>query len=248
MASKSVKPGETKFAAELARDAKKSGLTIKRLAGDKASVRGDFVFRSLRFQFDGVVDMANGRLEPFNHKLSGRDGAVFEMTVISGQARSRIETRFGKSVQGLRSLVLDVEALGEGSIVGGYADGAELLPIRATGCGCRTRSGPPRPVLAWQPDGSTKAVTLALSKSLAPDLGGLVEVMQTTMARMGRAGGFGDIIDIFDWLLCYLECFWDIFVCWVTDPNIPGTKDIFDTLCMVLVGGCLTTCRFRRPF
>jgi hypothetical protein len=49
-------------------------------------------------------------------------------------------------------------------------------------------------------------------------------------------------------VLCYVECAWELLWCWIRQPDIPGTDGIFDTLCFVVLSGCLAVCRIRRPF
>ena len=235
--------------ADVARGIKKSSLTVKRLAGDKASVRADFHFRGLRYQMDGVVDLAKGRAEPFIHHLSSRDGTVFEATVLGGRQDSRIEIQFGKALQAPRELVLNVEPLREGVLIGGFADGAELLPRRASGCVCDTADDSPlRPLLAWQADGATRPITMTVPKSVRQDLRGLAHVVQATVARMSQGIGVGDIFDVLNRVFCEIGCVGALLWCWIRQPDIPGTDGVFDILCMVAWGACNMVCRVNRPF
>ena len=249
MASKKTVSPSTAFDSDVALGTKKSSIHVKRLANGKASVKADFHFRGLRYQLEATADAARARLEPVTHKLSAAQGVVFEATALRSGARDRLEIRLGKAVAGPRTLVLDVEPLGDDAWIGGYADASELLPMRAHGCGCTNVGNQPlRPLLAWRGDGSTGAVSVALPKAMLQDLGGLVCVMQATMTRIAGGGGVGDLLDIFDWAWCELRCVGGLLWCWAKGPEIPDLNSIFQTLCIVRWGACRMVCRVNRPF
>ena len=210
-------------------------------------MRASFNYGDLRYQLDGAVDREGGRIEPFTHRLSSRQGVVFEALAISGATSSRVEARFGRALKGAHTAVLAIEPLAAGALVSGAADGAELLPVRAPGCGCRAAAGS-RPLLAWDAAGVPRRIALAVPPAVAREADGLAQVMQLTLARVAGGVGLGDVIDVIDWLSCYVRCAIELLACWGRQPDIPGTKDIFDTACWVLWSGCLGLCRFRRPF
>ena len=63
MAKEEKKSPKAEAGAEIERFVKQSNLVIKR-AGTKASVRGEFVFRTLRYELSGNLDLAARHIEP----------------------------------------------------------------------------------------------------------------------------------------------------------------------------------------
>jgi hypothetical protein len=238
----------SKAASDIASFAARSHVSFKREKDGRVTLQASFVYRSLRYELEGSIDGAHPG--PMKHRLSSGKSVVYEATVLTGTSRSRVEMQFGKATDGVRSLMLDVEPLASGALVSGHADGNDLLPMRAPGCGCASArsAAEPRPLLAWDDKGNTQAVRLALPKSLLAEAGGLAQVVETTLARLSGGGGLGDIIDIVDWALCYVECVGEFLWCVIRQPDIPRTRDIFNLLCVVLWGACTTTCRIKTPF
>ena len=86
-----------------------------------------------------------------------------------------------------------MEPLAKGALVTGRADGQDLVPLRAAGCGCdgARRAAAPRPVMAWDDKAAAHAVKLALPKAVHEEAGGLAQVVEGTLARLGGGGGLG---------------------------------------------------------
>lgn len=235
-------------AQDIASFAARSRVSLQREKDGRVTLEASFVYRSLRYDLEGVIE--GSRPGPMKHRLSSGRSVVFEATGLTGSARGRIELAFGKVSSGVRTLILDVEPLASGALVSGTADGQDLLPMRAAGCGC---GGPrsaaePRPLMRWDDQGAAHALGLALPKAVLDETGGLAQVVETTLARLGGGGGLGDVIDILDWAFCYVECIGELLWCIFTQPNIPRTRDIFNILCMVSWGACTTICKIKTPF
>lgn len=102
--------------------------------------------------------------------------------------------------------------------------------------------------MAWDDKSVAQAVRLMLPKAVLDESGGLAQVVDATLARVGSSGGLGDIIDIFEWVFCYVQCVGDLLWCIFTHPKIPGTGNLNIVLCVVLWGGCNTICKINTPF
>ena len=237
--------------AELKRFSEKSTVNFRRTAGDRVHVSGRFIFKSARYDVDGVIDMARRRVEPFRYRFSLNDQRVFDSIMSVAPNVVRTELAFGTATQGTRQLTLRAEPIKRGSLVTGSADGVEILPVISAGCSCKSHADRKRPMLGWNDDGSVKPVTVRLkSRRQAGDIEGLAEVVETTVARVndGRFGGlFGDIMSCIDFALCMLMCGAEYLWCIVTAVGQPGS-DIFIELCSVVSGGCTTLCRFEDAF
>jgi hypothetical protein len=232
--------------AEVKRFADKSSIEFKRLAGERVRMTARFVYKSARYEVEGVIDTAKQRAEPFKHRFSLGGQRVFESTIAVGVGVSQTEFKFGPATRGARRLLLKSEALARGAVTTGIADGIELLPLISGGCSCKHAVDESRPILGWQ-GGAAKPVTVSLKSTRGiDDVGGLAEVAETTIARTNN-GFFGDLIGCIQYGLCLLLCGIEYLVCVGGTAGLPR-RDIFVGLCSVTGGACVTLCKFENSF
>jgi hypothetical protein len=224
----------------------KSSIVFKRGARERVQVTAHFEFRSARYDVLGTIDLARHHVEPFTHRLSVNGQRVFDLSVAHGDSSVRSEFTFGDATRGARRAMLTTEPLGSGTLTTGTVDGRELLPVRSTGCSCKSTDRP-RPVLAWNDDGSVRPLELSFkSAKAAGDLQGLAEVVETTIAR-ANDGPFGDIVDCITLALCLLMCALETLWCLIGSMGKPR-PDIFAGLCITISGACPGLCKFEHTF
>jgi hypothetical protein len=235
---------------EIQKFADKSAITFKAMPRNRVSVAARFVYKSARYEVNGVIDLDKRRAEAFTHRFSLGSQKVFDSLMAIGDASVRNEFSFGNATSGARKLALRTELLQKGALVTGSADGEELLPIVANGCSCK-HSGAARSMLAWDKGTTTKAISIHLKSSRAAgDIEGLAEVMQTTIARTNNGafgGDLGKIIGCIEYGLCLLNCAFQYVLCVLGSLGLPES-DIFITLCSVGPGQCVMLCNFEHTF
>jgi len=224
---------------------KKSSLNVKLVGEKKALMQCDFVYKSVRFEITGEIDLATGTVGPVRQRLTVEQALFFEATCTGGKGRTRREYKFGNATQGARTLILNTEKILNGEILTGHADGRELVPyyLSRNGCGCGGRKNKKqRPLLAWGEDSATRPVSLKMSAKPTNDFEGLGHVMERLAEQQG-GGIWGDLGDCINWIICYVTCEAGLIWC-IFQSIFSKFGDIIYELCFVTNGDCFDWCTF----
>jgi hypothetical protein len=225
----------------MARASTKSALEY-RVGRNQVEVSAEFTHESARYTLQTVVFADPFRVGPITQRVSCKAGTIFESMTSVGSASVRTDTTFGSATTGTRKLSVTAKPLSDGLLIGGRADGAELVSTVMPNCGCREE---PRSVLTWNADGSASPVRVDFKAhdSLA-DLAGLEGAAQTAIARAndGRFGQHhGALQGCFDMGECTVACAVAIFECF--GIVIGGaTRRRMILHCPLYVGACVLDC------
>jgi len=231
---------------EVTKFADKSSIRFKRTGKDAVQVTARFVYRSASYEVVGTIDPETGRAEGFTHQLTLGGQTVYDLRLAFGMELMQSEFKFGKATSGVRHAIFNTQVLKQGTLTTGSADGLEILPVHSAGCGCKHDPNG-RPLLAWQDDGSAKPMELLLKAKKSDELGGLAEVVQTTIARVNNNSFWGDLVDCITYALCLLSCVFETLGCLAGTVGTPRS-DIFAGLCWTTSGSCPALCNFDRTF
>jgi hypothetical protein len=225
----------------MARANTKSALEY-RVGRNQVEVSAQFIHESARYTLQTVVFADPFRVGPITQRVSCKAGTIFESMTSVGAHSVRTDTTFGSATTGTRKLSVTAKPFSEGLLIGGRADGAELVSTVIPNCSCRDET---RPLLTWNADGSASPVHVDLKPhdSLA-DLAGLEGAAQTAIARAndGRFGQHhGALQGCFDSGECVVACTVAVFQCfgWVLG-GVARKRMILH--CPLYVGVCILDC------